>query len=177
MEENVEKIHTFTFTLPEADADSACYNFRIRSSVAEATMEIEWAALYEGEYTAETLPEYQPKGHAAELMECYRYFYKLTNKTTSGLLTANGTELRFGVETPIAMRTTPTLSSFEMSGLRTIANTNIAPAVTDPLVGAVNGNVLVLRGTVDLSEYIDSATNINNTPVAAYIGFELSADL
>ena len=177
LEENVEKIHTFTFTLPEADADSACYNFRIRSSAAEATMEIEWAALYEGEYTAETLPEYQPKGYAAELMECYRYFYKLINKTSSGLLTASGTELRFGVETPIAMRTTPTLSSFEMSGLRTIVNTNIAPAVTDPFVTTVNGNVLALQGTVDLSEYIDSATYINNTPVAAYIGFELSADL
>lgn len=31
-------------------------------------------ALYEGEYTAKTLPEYQPKGYAAELAECHRYF-------------------------------------------------------------------------------------------------------
>ena len=29
-----------------------------------------WAALYEGEYTAETLPEYQPKGYANELLAC-----------------------------------------------------------------------------------------------------------
>ena len=35
---------------------------------------VEWAALYEGSYTAETLPEYQPKGHAAELAECRRYY-------------------------------------------------------------------------------------------------------
>ena len=35
-----------------------------------------WAALYEGEYTAETLPEYQPKGYATELVECKRYFVK-----------------------------------------------------------------------------------------------------
>ena len=34
-----------------------------------------WAALYEGEYTAETLPEYQPKGYGAELAECQRYYY------------------------------------------------------------------------------------------------------
>lgn len=33
-----------------------------------------WAALYEGEYTAETLPEYQPKGYGAELAECQRYY-------------------------------------------------------------------------------------------------------
>lgn len=29
-----------------------------------------WAALYEGEYTADTLPEYQPKGYANELLAC-----------------------------------------------------------------------------------------------------------
>ena len=37
-----------------------------------------WAALYEGEYTAETLPEYQPKGYGAELAECKRYYQKLS---------------------------------------------------------------------------------------------------
>ena len=34
---------------------------------------MQWVALYEGEYTAETLPEYRPKGYAAEFMECQRY--------------------------------------------------------------------------------------------------------
>ena len=29
-----------------------------------------WAALYEGSYTAETLPPYIPKGYGVELMEC-----------------------------------------------------------------------------------------------------------
>jgi hypothetical protein len=33
-----------------------------------------WAALYEGEYTVETLPPYIPKGYAAELAECKRYY-------------------------------------------------------------------------------------------------------
>ena len=37
---------------------------------------LEWAALYEGEYTAETLPEYKPKGYGAELAECLRYYQK-----------------------------------------------------------------------------------------------------
>ena len=37
---------------------------------------IQWAALYENEYTAETLPEYQPKGYGAELVECQRYFIR-----------------------------------------------------------------------------------------------------
>lgn len=34
-------------------------------------------AVYEGEYTVETLPEYQPKGYAAELLECQRYYNHL----------------------------------------------------------------------------------------------------
>ena len=38
--------------------------------VTDDTVTIEWVALYEGE----TLPEYQPKGHAAELAECRRYY-------------------------------------------------------------------------------------------------------
>lgn len=35
---------------------------------------IKWAALYEGSYTADTLPPYTPKGYAAELAECMRYY-------------------------------------------------------------------------------------------------------
>lgn len=38
---------------------------------------VRWAALYEGEYTAETLPPYVPKGYAAELAECLRYYRKI----------------------------------------------------------------------------------------------------
>ena len=33
-----------------------------------------WAALYEGAYTADTLPPYVPKGYAAELAQCKRYY-------------------------------------------------------------------------------------------------------
>lgn len=37
---------------------------------------IQWAALYANEYTAVTLPEYQPKGYGAEMAECQRYFIR-----------------------------------------------------------------------------------------------------
>ena len=42
---------------------------------------VEWAALYEGEYTAETLPEYQPKGYGAELAKCQRYLQRFRTET------------------------------------------------------------------------------------------------
>lgn len=44
--------------------------------INNTTLSFEWVALYEGEYTAETLPEYQPKGYSAELRECKRYYQK-----------------------------------------------------------------------------------------------------
>lgn len=39
------------------------------------TETIQWAALYEGEYTAETLPEYQPKEAVVDLMACLVYYH------------------------------------------------------------------------------------------------------
>ena len=36
-------------------------------------------ALYEGEYTIDTLPKYQPKGYGAELVECQRYYQIINN--------------------------------------------------------------------------------------------------
>ena len=45
---------------------------RIQTVSGEAISFV-WAALYEGSYTADTLPAYQPKGYAAELAECQLY--------------------------------------------------------------------------------------------------------
>ena len=44
------------------------------SNETSAFLYIDWVALYEGEYTADTLPAYQPKGFAVELAECRRYY-------------------------------------------------------------------------------------------------------
>jgi hypothetical protein len=46
------------------------------------TKSIAWAALYEGEYTKDTLPVYHPKGYAVELTECRRYYRKLYGDPT-----------------------------------------------------------------------------------------------
>ena len=48
-------------------------NIRVTNGNAHA---FRWVALYEGEYTAETLPEYHPKGYGAELAECMRYYQR-----------------------------------------------------------------------------------------------------
>ena len=40
----------------------------------DTTADFLWIALYEGEFNKDTVPEYQPKDYAAELMECMRYY-------------------------------------------------------------------------------------------------------
>lgn len=71
---------------------------------------VRWAALYEGEYTVETLPPYVPKGYAAELAECLRYYrrIKADNETFAGHA-SNGVAYAF---IPLqTMRISPTVTA------------------------------------------------------------------
>ena len=71
---------------------------------------VRWAALYEGEYTAETLPPYVPKGYAAELAECLRYYRKIKGDTqTFGGYAASGNAYAF-IPLAQAMRIAPTVT-------------------------------------------------------------------
>ena len=79
-----------------------------------------WAALYEGTYTAETLPPYVPKGYAAELVECMRYYYRLQNGTNFIFRIRNQHETNnyaaFDIcpciTFPVPMRIVPTVSMY-----------------------------------------------------------------
>lgn len=77
---------------------------------------VAWAALYEGEYTAETLPEYQPKGYGAELAECQRYYYKHNASTAliAGCLFNTGV-VRVGYILPVPMIKTPSVDVSDTS--------------------------------------------------------------
>lgn len=57
------------------NADTGAISLRIMHSNAGGSVTVRWVALYEGAYTAETLPAYQPKGYAAELLACQQYFH------------------------------------------------------------------------------------------------------
>lgn len=68
---------------------------------------VRWAALYEGAYTAETLPAYVYKGYAAELAECRRYYQ--TAYRVYG--TSIGNVSREAIMLSPPMRVTPTVST------------------------------------------------------------------
>ena len=104
-----------------ASAGAASYDAGTKTFTLTASgVMITWAALYEGSYTADTLPAYQPKGYAAELAECQRYYYQ----SWTGSIGANGIITRqamalprlASVELPCTMRTTPTITLYTSNG-------------------------------------------------------------
>lgn len=106
-----------------------------------------WAALYEGEYTAETLPEYQPKGYGAELLECMRYFYRF-NYSVNGMYSpclAGATQIP-GFLFPVTMRKVPTM-------IIDVLKTWTTDGITD-----VTGAVSSYRCTVGGLQYIELTT-------------------
>lgn len=88
--------------------DNLTYWYCILDAYADIT--VKCMALYEGEYTADTLPPYVPKGYAIELAECLRYYRKIkaNNETFPGYA-ANGVAYAF-IPLTQAMRIAPTVT-------------------------------------------------------------------
>lgn len=55
--------------------NNGLFSVRIMHNTSGASVTVRWVALYDGEYTAETLPTYQPKGYSSELLACQRYYH------------------------------------------------------------------------------------------------------
>lgn len=99
-----------------------------------------WAALYEGEYTAETLPEYRPKGYAHELLECQRYCVKLSQIIPMFCYSADDRQVRGTMIAPTRLRVKPsverhTVSWIFMGGYDTSTNGNTTLIVNDATDG------------------------------------------
>ena len=71
---------------------------------------IKYAALYEGEYSTETVPTYQPKGYAQELAECQRYYWQMSEAYMQyGYGDAYG-QMIVDIILPVEMRVNPTVT-------------------------------------------------------------------
>lgn len=139
-----------------------------------------WAALYEGEYTAETLPEYRPKGYAAELAECLRYYYNVGATICPGYLTSAGKNYTMFVSLPVPMRVKPSV----VGSPAWLARTSTGYANKHGNTTAPFENILIAGPyPVDVSRLniVDSVTEVvdeNNTVMTFSIyGLALSADL
>lgn len=130
-------------------------------AASNGSVQLEWAALYEGEYTAETLPEYQPKGYAHELMECMRYFWRYPNQTNSAYTifgmgtTSSTTTSSLFMMFPIPMRATPSVSAGGNFRLVDSAWTNVVNA-TEVTYDSASLNI----GNSSASLKVTSASNL-----------------
>lgn len=103
-------------------SDDSYVTFAIGTRGAPSTL-IKWAAVYEGSYTAATLPEYVPKGYAAELTECQRYFVRYNGPSSGNALhvllgATNGNNFFAPLRLPVPLRGNPTI---------TYSNVNLYP--------------------------------------------------
>ena len=159
-----------TYTVPsDATADNVIPTIMLRTVATGDYMRIEWAALYEGSYTADTLPDYQPKGYAAELAECQRYYQIIPEQTSCAFSAYAQSEKYFASSINFPqMRITPTVS------LKTDSN---------GYIGVVQGVSFVSTSEFDFAYKINGAllpatTNANYAgKVMSFYGIELSADL
>lgn len=131
-----------------------------------------WAALYPGAYTAETLPAYMPKGYAAELLECQRYYYAIPDNSDIAYIgfCASATLARITIQTPVPMIAKPTLSVGEVSKINLYAEANTG-ATTAIHCNGYDGNAATLYCTASNLTAWKPCVMRFNTPAA------LSADL
>lgn len=123
---------------------------------------IEWAVLYEGSYTADTLPPYVPKGYAAELAECQRYFRKGAQAVTIGTQFSSGSFFSLSVP-EMRIKPTTTLIEIQSQGWGNVVASNY----TAGWIGTLGSSFFV--------NYVSSVSDdVGKTVVAVY---EMSADL
>ena len=115
--------------------------------VAEGyTIIVDWAALYEGSYTADTLPAYQPKGYAAELAECQRYYWRYwqNNNFDIGHGYMNKTDTaNITFDFPVKMRVAPTISIGDISTLRVMCVNGLTGTTSYSVVKTTDMQMMV----------------------------------
>lgn len=151
------------------NAGELCFQLRVP---VNKELIVRWVALYEGEYTLDTLPAYQPKGYHAELMECYRYFYKVAyNTALHGYI--NTTPYAF-IFLPVEMRIKPSWYMRNETGTNHYIYCN-GTRYTNPTVNSIVMNGNMVRITLTKPEGLSEKTDF--VWVSTEYGFELSADL
>lgn len=145
---------------------------------ANTTVNLRWAALYEGAYDAETLPAYVHKGYAAELAECQRYYVRFTTDVDAMFLPGGSNHNTFygTLHLPVPMRIDSPTVKFENVNLYayTAGSAITINQLTAPSNSATHGFV-ALRVAHDTDAIAAGAPGCIRILAGGYI--ELSADL
>ena len=107
---------TWTGTAQDATATSGALTATVNAgsvaiSVASGSATVDYCMLLHGSYSAKTLPPYVPKGYAAELAECLRYYQAVSSDswtTCARPLGSSGFLVNLSAASP--MRTVPQIA-------------------------------------------------------------------
>ena len=153
-------------------SENGITTFRIYfNDSSDVQLDLYWAALYEGSYTADTLPPYVPKGYAAELAECMRYYKAI--KSTAG---AYGTTIDaqtggfVTIDTGIAMYRTPSIILLNELGYLKAGGASYR--VTELAINSYDGSMATLKVTCG-----NSTVPTGNACVLVNTYLAMSADL
>lgn len=147
----------YTFAVCKSDGKIIVNNL-YRNSSGDMVCSIQsagtyiWAALYEGSYTADTLPPYVPKGYGAELAECQRYFYKMKSywKWVSAGICETSTKAQIPIVLPREMRIVPTVSITNPSLIKVKCG-SIGPQIPSDIkwiYGILDARIMQMQATV-----------------------------
>jgi len=196
---NIDTSKVYTIAVWRADGSVVSYNGTFANGFGDTVnggvfatigdnnipyMQIGWtdkkikhAALYEGAYTADTLPDYIPKGYAAELAECQRYFvaYPAMDPAFFGYVGTNSANMYIMLPMSVPMRiANPTLIGDGGSWIVLCGGKRAS--IANPTLDQVksNGHMLTIRFMCAVSN-----TFTPNYAVSGYFskGFQVSADL
>lgn len=159
--------------------------FVAMSNLTDTSARIIWAALYEGTYTADTLPPYVPKGYTAEFAECRRYYKRFTAPYAgiagTGYVTGSTKYIYINPPDNYPMRINK--PSFAFKGAINVRGINgyIVEDYGDAVI-RVYENATGCIPTLEITRGDSAAWNAtNNTPVAVQFHansvLELKADL
>lgn len=150
----------FTVGFPSSDAVGVSFKI-LAAKLERGTQQTLARQDASGNWVLNEIPDYRE-----ELAKCQRYALAVGYSLPSGVLTQARTQLRLQIPTPETMRTTPTITEVEITGVRTVNGANITPEVTSSYVDSVTSNGVMFTietPTFNVDPYV------NNTPVNCYI--------
>ena len=157
-------------------ANRTCPTVQIRVNQDSGGVALKWAALYEGAYTAETIPSYRPRAASMELLECQRYLH-IVRPGTAYLplcwgLVKNASTIWYNVVFPTQMRVIPTFTY----GGDLVCNASVYDNISDLSIRFADTQRAMLAATAESGAQVpDTASVLCGKAADAYLMF--SAEL
>ena len=171
----ISMIGLVTFTVPAGVSVISVVLYPNQTNVASGLAY--WAALYEGEYTKDTLPTYQPKGYGAELAECQRYYIVASARHASGMYSSSGNKFHTFFPIPVSMRIVPTVTILLSENIISVTYTGGTATTNIDTVTSVAVTELFQNG---VKITVNTGKNPGAYTQGAFYGnfnIEMSADL